>query len=261
MPKVIVCGRGGSGKSTVVSLLAKALAERNRVLVVDADESNLGLPQMLGQPAPEVTLMGYLGGKPAVRKQLMAALKEEGGEKVNFFTQDFGLAELPPGCTSGEWPLKLLRIGKIEHSKEGCACPMGALARSFLKRLRVEPNEWVLVDTEAGVEHFGRGLLEGADLVLMVVDPSHEALLLAERARSLSAEAGKRFAALLNKVDQETEAFLRRELAARGVPVLGALGFIPGILQANLKGDPLPLSGARQPLIELVAVVADQAAV
>jgi len=40
---------------------------------------------------------------------------------------------------------------------EGCACPMGALARNFLKNTETTPEDIVLVDTEAGIEHFGRG--------------------------------------------------------------------------------------------------------
>ena len=39
--KISVCGKGGSGKSTIVSLLAHQSAARGfRTLVVDADESN-----------------------------------------------------------------------------------------------------------------------------------------------------------------------------------------------------------------------------
>ncbi|RDV80505.1 nitrogenase reductase [Ammonifex thiophilus] len=252
MPKVIVCGRGGSGKSTLVVLLAKALAERGKVLVVDADESNLGLPQMLGQEAPAKTLMGCLGGKKAVRERLKAALRGEGGEKVAFFTESFTPDDLPDECVSGKWPVKFLRVGKIEHSMEGCACPMGALARSFLKHLQTGSEEWVLVDTEAGVEHFGRGLLEGVDLVLGVVDPSYEAVLLAERARALTAEAGKKFGVVLNKVSEETEAFLRQELSARGIEVWGVLKLDTDIMRANLKGEPVPLEGTRRQMETLV---------
>jgi len=39
--KISVCGKGGSGKSTVVTLLAnEALARGYQVLIVDSDESN-----------------------------------------------------------------------------------------------------------------------------------------------------------------------------------------------------------------------------
>jgi len=54
MAKLVVCGRGGSGKSTWVVLLAKSLLSKGKVLVVDADESNLGLPLLLGIDPPKV---------------------------------------------------------------------------------------------------------------------------------------------------------------------------------------------------------------
>ncbi|WP_337971792.1 zeta toxin family protein [Methanobacterium petrolearium] len=43
MPKIIISGRGGSGKSTLVTLLAQQLKKHGKVLIVDSDESNLGL--------------------------------------------------------------------------------------------------------------------------------------------------------------------------------------------------------------------------
>ena len=49
MKKMAICGKGGSGKSTVTALLAHGLRDRGyRVLVVDSDESNPGLYRILG---------------------------------------------------------------------------------------------------------------------------------------------------------------------------------------------------------------------
>jgi len=39
----------------------------------------------------------------------------------------------------------------------------------FLKKLRLSENEIAIIDMEAGVEHFGRGIDEGIDRVLLVV--------------------------------------------------------------------------------------------
>ena len=51
--KITVCGKGGCGKSTVTSLLAKALARRGKeTLVIDSDESNYGLHRQLGMKLP-----------------------------------------------------------------------------------------------------------------------------------------------------------------------------------------------------------------
>lgn len=62
--KISVCGKGGSGKSALVTLLAKQALDRNiKALVVDSDESNSGLFRMLGFEKPPVPLMELIGGK------------------------------------------------------------------------------------------------------------------------------------------------------------------------------------------------------
>ncbi|BCV21632.1 nitrogenase reductase [Moorella sp. Hama-1] len=242
MPKILITGRGGSGKSTLVTLLARVLGDRGKVLVVDTDESNLGLCKMLGQEPPALTLMGCLGGKSAVKEKLLASADE----KKKVFVDNLTIDSLPDECLGGQWPARYLRIGKIERSLEGCACPMGAVARSFLKELTVGQDEWVLVDTEAGVEHFGRGVPQGADRVVIVVDPSQEALLLAAKAQKLCADLNKKFIVVLNKVDAAASAYLRQELAARGMVVVGTIPFIKDIWQANMLGETLAIDTCRE---------------
>jgi CO dehydrogenase maturation factor len=249
----LICGRGGSGKSTLVALLARRLGEKERVLVVDADESNLGLGTMLKLQPPERTLMDHLGGKPAVRGKLMAAIRGQGDEVMQLFTEKVTLDNLPPECMYRKGQVAWMRVGKIEHVMEGCACPMGALARDFLNHLVVGDGEWVLVDTEAGVEHFGRGVVEGVDAVLLVTEPSHEAVILAEKAVKLAREAKKKYGVVLNKVDGETEPALREMLAARGIGVMGVLPYSPAVGWANLWGEPLEGSVMREELDRLVS--------
>lgn len=251
MHKVIVSGRGGSGKSTLVALLSKKLGEKGDVLVVDADESNLGLPSMLGIDPPEQTVIGHIGGKPAVGEKLMKSFQSGGDEKVQLFEQEMGIEDLPPEIRGGSGPVSLVRIGKIEHSMEGCACPMGATARGFLSKLAVDERGWVLVDTEAGLEHFGRGVLEGADLVLMVVDPSHEAVLLARKAAVLCAEAGKTFGVILTKVNEQSQPILEDRLSSQDLDVIGVLPYSEEITRANLDGSPLE-TGSIDPCLDSI---------
>lgn len=237
MPKVMVCGRGGSGKSTLVTLLARELGTRGKVLVVDADESNLGLGSMLGVEPPADTIMGFLGGKRAVAEKLMARLRGEGDEESRLFGEELTLGSMPAGVTGGNGIVSMARVGKIEHSMEGCACPMGAVARSFLKSLSIPDGEWVLVDTEAGVEHFGRGVLEGIDYVLVLVDPSQEAVVLAEKACRLAEEAGKSCGVVLSKVDARVRAVLEGKLAQRGLSAVAEIPYSEAVARANLEGD------------------------
>jgi len=67
--KISVCGKGGSGKSTLVGLLANAAQDRGlTTLVVDSDESNSGLFRMLGFNEPPVPLMQLVGGKEGIKE-------------------------------------------------------------------------------------------------------------------------------------------------------------------------------------------------
>lgn len=240
MPKLLISGRGGSGKSTLVTLMAQRLKKLSKeVLVVDSDESNLGLGAMLGIEPAEKTLMDYLGGKPVVMEKLMAMIKEGREEQVELFSKNVTLEDLSSEFVHWNGNMALMQIGKIQHTMEGCACPMGAVTRDFLNHLLVDEKQWILVDTEAGVEHFGRGIVEGVDTVLMVVDPSNDAVLLTEKAAKLTEESGKDFGAVLNKVDEKTELVLKEMLIAENIKVKGVLSYSSILAQTNLQGKSL----------------------
>ncbi|MBP2044945.1 AAA family ATPase [Methanobacterium aggregans] len=241
MPKLIISGRGGSGKSTLVTLMAHMInMQGKKVLVVDSDESNLGLGAMLGLEPAEKTLMDYLGGRPAVMEKLMAIIREGKDEKVELLPEN-SLEDLPSDFVRWNENKGFMQIGKIEHSHEGCACPMGVVARDFLNKLHVNGEEWVLVDTEAGVEHFGRGVVEGVDCVLMAVDPSNDAVLLSEKTAELTGEAGKTFGVVLNKVDDETKIILEGVLSKKNIPIQGFIPYSRTMARENLKGNMLDI--------------------
>lgn len=253
MPKIIISGRGGSGKSTLITLMAKRLkSEGKEVLVVDSDESNLGLGFMLGIEPAKKSLMDYLGGKPTVTEKIMTMIRQEGNEQVDLFPEDVTLKDLSPEFVHWNENAGLMQIGKIEHTMEGCACPMGAVARDFLKHLILDEGQWVLVDTEAGVEHFGRGIVGGVDAVLMVVDPSNDAVLLGEKAAELTEEAGKDFGVVLNKVDKKTEPVLEEKLATKNIQVMGVLPYSSQLAQINLQGKSLEEFSANDMLDKLL---------
>jgi CO dehydrogenase maturation factor len=215
--KISVCGKGGSGKSTLVTLLANQAQARNlRVLVVDSDESNSGLFRMLGFENPPLPLMELVGGKRKLREKMYRSILSE---------DEIYISDIPSQNIQRGNGLMLVSIGKILQSLEGCACPMGALSREFLKKLRLAENEIALIDMEAGVEHFERGIDESIDHVLLAVEPSFESITIAERIKSLAAGIDKNVRAILNKVDSENMAFrLESELKTRGIEVIG---FIP----------------------------------
>jgi CO dehydrogenase maturation factor len=186
--KIAVCGKGGSGKSTIVALMANALRKSGyEVWVVDSDESNPGLYRLLGFDRRPQPLLELVGGK----KKVFQTFSEDATPAPSVLTQDqIRTGDLPaPYVVAGEG-VRLVCVGKILQSLEGCACPMGALSREFLKRLSLQENEVVLVDTEAGIEHFGRGVEASVDSVLAVTEPSLDSLELAAQIGALAAQVG-----------------------------------------------------------------------
>ena len=172
--KILICGKGGSGKSVVSALLAREIAKRGKeVLVVDTDESNFGLYKQLGFEQPK-DFMESFGGKKALSERLMKFIRSEGKEGLKIL-DEFSIKDIPQELVVGEDGVKLIAIGKIHSFGEGCACPMGALTREFLEKLKTS-GEHIVVDTDAGIEHFGRGVEAGCDKIVVVVDPSFESV-------------------------------------------------------------------------------------
>jgi CO dehydrogenase maturation factor len=228
--KISVCGKGGSGKSTIVTLLANARQERGfPVLVVDSDESNSGLFRMLGFKSPPVPLMELVGGKAALKKKMQ--------DPSVFERPEITIKEIPSRYIQRRDGLVLVSIGKILQSLEGCACPMGVLSREFLKKLRLNENWIAFIDMEAGIEHFGRGIDEAIDKVILVVEPSFESVNVAEKIRDLAASMNKDVTAVLNKMPSEKVAKkLEEELKSRSIEIIGNIPNDPLVFDACLEG-------------------------
>jgi CO dehydrogenase maturation factor len=233
--KVLICGKGGSGKSTITALLAKSMAKRGyNVLVVDSDESNFGLHRQLGVGMPE-DFTNYLGGKKAMGEKMRQAFQK--GETASIFENKWQIADLPEAYTVEKGNIKMMAIGKIHDFGEGCACPMGVLAKNLLKSMETTSEDFVLVDTEAGIEHFGRGVEEGCDLLLMILDPSYESIRLSEKTKKLAEKAGKPLYFILNRADKIGIQFMLETVDRTSV--LASVPSDAEIFRAGLAGDEL----------------------
>jgi len=224
--KILICGKGGCGKSTVVALLAKELAVRkNKVLVIDSDESNIGLHSRLGIQKPE-DFMNYFGGKRLLF------------EKIKELKDKWRLDDLPRDYVTEKGNIQLLSMGKIYQFGEGCACPINALSSKFLEILDLGDEEFLIADTDAGIEHFGRGVEKGADILFVIIDPSRESILLAEKVSELGRQVDKPVYYILNRIaDQKTEELLLDSIDRERV-----IAIIPenkGIFISGLAGSEL----------------------
>ncbi len=242
--KICICGKGGSGKSTVVALLANAFQKLGKkVIIVDADESNASLYWMLGMERPPLPLLDLAGGKKAVQQKMLARFtKGETEPAMSIWARDQITSEaIPSEYIVQKEGRCMVATGKIHQSLEGCACPMGVVTREFLKKLSLAPNELALIDLDAGIEHFGRGVETSVDQVICVVEPSLESISLAGKIMYLTLTAGASFkGAILNKISTvEEKALLSAKLTELGVPILAALPHSKNIQSACLEGRPL----------------------
>ena len=232
--KISICGKGGCGKSSITTLLAKEFAKKGyNVLVIDGDESNLSLHKLLGMDLPK-DFIEYLGG----RKEFMKKLREKmDGKEVELFEGEISISSLPKEYLVEKDNIKLLAIGKIHDFGEGCACPMGALLREFLKSLKLNDKEVVIVDTEAGIEHFGRGVEGGCDVIIAIVDPTYESIRLSKKIEEIGEKLGKKVYFIVNKVDDET-----RDLILENINKDKVIAIIPNnkeIMKCGLKWEEL----------------------
>lgn len=222
--KILICGKGGCGKSTVAALLAREMAIRkNKVLVIDSDESNIGLHSRLGMEKPD-DFMNYFGGK----KVLFDKTKE--------MKDIWKLDDLPRDYLTEKGNIQLLSMGKIYEFGEGCACPINALSSKFLEILDLKDGEYLIGDTDAGIEHFGRGVEKGVDILLVIIDPSRESILLAKKISELGKQVDKPVYYILNRIsDQETQDFLTNSID--GERVIAVIPENKEIFMSGLAGN------------------------
>jgi CO dehydrogenase maturation factor len=257
--KIAICGKGGSGKSVVTALLASAVRERGlKVLIIDADDSNTGLHRLLGFVKSPEPLIDYMGGKRKVECEIEARIKSGVQENmVNLWNKDVAAADLPANYVAIADGIGLVVIGKIYMALEGCACPLGIVSRSFVGSLKLSDDEVALVDMEAGVEHFGRGVETGMDAVLIVVEPSLDSLDIAQKIAQLSDQIkiGDVWAVINKAPSQRIADHVSTELSKRGLNAVGTINFDALIFENCLEGRDLLALGKSPSLRHIVDVI------
>jgi len=236
--RILVCGKGGSGKSSIVSLLGNELQKKGyQVILLDADASNPGglfhlLTDKNKAPTP---LIQFFGG----RKKVTCPSDDPSpltriNDKLPLNEAAIDLSEIPNQYFLKKKNLTLFQIGKIQEACEGCDGPMSKVARDFI----VKGDFVTIIDIEAGIEHFGRGVEKNVDIILVVVDPTFESFVISEIIAKMSLYMGnKNVWAILNKINsKETEFIVKKELNNRRVNVLGAVNHDMVIYQAGLEG-------------------------
>jgi len=213
--KLAISGKGGVGKTTLTAALARQYADEGRhVFAVDADP-DANLAATLGYPDPSsITPLA----------ELKDLIRERVGEKGGMYKLNPRVDDLPEKYCP-EWKgIRLAVMGGVRAAGGGCMCPESAFLRAFLLHLVVRPDEVVLADMEAGIEHLGRGTARGVDAFLVVVQPIRTSLQTALSVRDLASNLGVRNVfAVGNRVRDEAD----RDFLLDGLPGMEILGVIP----------------------------------
>lgn len=234
--KIAVSGKGGSGKTTLASLLAFAFSERGHpVLAVDADPSPcfghaLGFPEdLLRRITPIAEMTEFIEERTGVKPDVA------GG----FIRLNPAVEDIPERFSATHRGIRLLELGAPDRGGSGCVCAASTLLHRLVAHLLVREQGVVLLDMYAGVEHLTRGTTDAVDALVIVVEPSAASLRTAAQVRSLAGDLGlERVYLVGNKIASgEDRGYVVEH--SRGLPILGFLSAEQAVLVAARTGEPL----------------------
>lgn len=181
--KIALSGKGGVGKTTIAAFLIKVLAERGRqVLAIDAD------------PSPHLASALDFPNAEDIRpiSEMRHLIQERSERNGPFYRLNPKVSDLPERFMRQKGNIKLMVLGAIQQGGAGCACADNAVLRSLLNILLLSPNEDIVVDMEAGVEHLGRGTIASVDHLLIVIQPYRGSLETAGKILALGKDLNMR---------------------------------------------------------------------
>ncbi len=225
---IAVAGKGGSGKTSVASLIIRYLMKRGAgpILAIDADP-NANLGESLG-----LDIKQTIGS-------IIASFNEE---KIN----------IPPGMTKEAYldfklneavveskGLDLVTMGRGEGPD--CYCYPNLILRKFADTLAGN-YAYMVMDNEAGMEHLSRRTTQNVDQLLIISDHSVKGVRTVARIKELVAELKlvvKRQSVLINLVPDGLDPLVTEELKKWGIDAAATIPLDEEVYQYDLKLKPL----------------------
>ena len=225
---IAVAGKGGSGKTSIASLVIRYLMKNGSgpILAVDAD--------------PNANLGESLGFE--VKQTIGAILAGFQGEKIR----------IPPGMTKQNYleyklneivveskALDLITMGRGEGPD--CYCYPNLILKKFVDTL-AENYAYVVMDNEAGMEHLSRRTTQNIDELLIISDHSVKGVRTVARIRDLVSELKlvvKRQSVIINFVPGTLDPLVTEELDKLGIETLATIPMDEEVREYDLKLKPL----------------------
>ena len=225
---IAVAGKGGTGKTSVTSLVIRYILNNNlgTVLAVDADP-NSNLAESLGLE---------------VRQTVGRILNDFQGEKLKIpagMTKEAYLEYQLNGAITESKSIDLITMGRGEGPE--CYCYPNTIIRKLV-------DEWsknyayVVMDNEAGMEHLSRRTTQNIDELLLVSDHSIKGLRALARIKDLIKELKLviiRESIIINNVPGEVDPRIQEEMDRLELTPAALIPADEEISQYDLEQKPL----------------------
>ncbi|MCP8317018.1 MAG: AAA family ATPase [archaeon] len=224
---IAVSGKGGTGKTTITALLIKILSKKvEPMLVIDADP-NSNLNEALG-----IKIENTIGDvrESFLKNKDNLSPEHPKEEYLNYLIQS-SIIE------SDDYDL--IVMGRPEGP--GCYCFINNVLRKILDSVS-QNYPLVLMDTEAGLEHFSRRTTRDIDLLLVATDPTINGARTAKRIKELCKELNINIGKILlivNRVTPSMEGRIEEVIKTSEIDCVGIIPEDPLIQQFNIEGKPL----------------------
>lgn len=207
-----VAGKGGVGKTSISAAMVRLLAQRypdKRILAIDADPA-VGLSTALGIGAGRTL--------DDIRREVVGEVTERQGGGVSDIlgsVRDRLLAAMDKRAG-----YDFFAIGRPETA--GCYCAVNTYLRQVISLL-VGEYDYVVIDSEAGIEQINRRVLEKVTHLLLVSDASRKGVEVVRTVKRVADELVmyEKCGVIFNRVPDE---WMPAAADAGGIPVLAVIG-------------------------------------
>jgi CO dehydrogenase maturation factor len=246
---IAVSGKGGTGKTVIASLLVRSLAERNAydILAIDSDPDS-NLPEALG-----VEVERTIGD---IREELLEK-RDSLAPGISWRSQ---LEYEAMRALVETRSFDLLSMGRPEGP--GCYCAANHVLREIIDTL-AKNYDYVIIDTEAGLEHLSRRTTQNVDVMLVVTDTSKRGITTAARIKELAEELNIKFRhiyVVINRATAETKEKLQEYAREIGLEVIGVVPEDENVRRYDYEGKPLMELPEDTPALRAVRGIAEKIA-
>ncbi|HBX24027.1 MAG TPA: carbon monoxide dehydrogenase [Desulfotomaculum sp.] len=247
---IAVAGKGGTGKTTLCSLIVRQLikAGKKPILAVDAD-ANANLNEALGLEI-EGTISEVLARIYNNLDPLPAGMTKD--QYVAFKVHE-SLAE-------GD-NVDLLVMGGPEGA--GCYCYANNILRGFVAELS-NNYPYLIMDNEAGLEHLSRRTTQNVDVLFITSDASARGIRSAGRIRELVEALKldmKKMYLVVSRVKEGSIEALMPEIEKTGLELIGAIPTDDQVMEYDLLSKPLISLPDHSPAVAVVDDILKKAAI